>query len=127
MNKDSRDLHPGVNGGGPDVHRVKFVRLKQGSGVRLGMVSELVDDGRDNVFPLSRFFKLPRAEEVCPQDIRRILHGIPTSSSSSSSSYCSCPSKWRAMLYAIVDLPDPASPVNQKTDGLFDEGSSAQL
>ena len=41
------------------------------------------------------------------------------------SSSTSCPSKWRATLYAIVDLPDPASPVNQKTDGLLGERSSA--
>ena len=37
----------------------------------------------------------------------------------------SSPSKWCATLYAIVDLPDPAWPTNQKTNGLLDEESSA--
>ena len=39
----------------------------------MGMVSELVDDGGDDVLLLSRHL---RAEKGCPQDPRRILNNI---------------------------------------------------
>ena len=70
--------HPGVNEEvlhlfGYDVNRLEFVRLKQGIGIRLGFVRELVDNGRDDVFSLSRLLKLPRAKEVRPQDLWRIF------------------------------------------------------
>jgi len=74
----AQGLHPGVNEEvlhlfGCDANGVKFVRLKQGIGIGLGMASELVDNCGDYSRPLSRLLKLPRAEEVCPQDLRCIL------------------------------------------------------
>ena len=61
------------------------------------ITSELVNDGGDDVLLLSRLFnKLPRAEEN--------TFGASCRASSPSSSSSSCPSKWRATLYAIVDF-----------------------
>jgi len=69
-------LHPRVNEEilhlfRSGVNGVEFVRPKQGIGVWLGMASELVDDGGYDVLFLSCLLKLPRAEEVCRQDLRR--------------------------------------------------------
>ena len=70
--------HPRVNEEvlhlfGRGVNGVKFVRLKQGIGEWLGLLSELVHNGGDDIPFLSRLLKLPRTEEVCSQDSRRIL------------------------------------------------------
>jgi len=56
--------HPGVNEEilhlfGCDVDRLEFVGLKQGISIRLGFVSELVDNGRDDVVSLPRLLELP--------------------------------------------------------------------
>ena len=57
-------LHPRVNEEvlhlfGGDFNGVEFVRFKQSIGVGLGMVSELVDNGGDDVLFPSRLLKLP--------------------------------------------------------------------
>jgi len=71
-------LHPRVNEEvlhlfGRGVNGVKLVLLKQGIGIGFALPSELVHNGGDDVHFLSCLLKLPRAEEVRPQDLRRIL------------------------------------------------------